>query len=134
LCLHGRCVEVPDYDFFNTDHRYREVTRSSITRCGLKFCTQSFPSSIRASRDPSGGLCGCHSGGADRSACSRPLFLCGRQVAWRSDRLSGLCAAEMTSSLTPEGRRLMTSRLGIYTRPASDGSGMRPSVRSNSTA
>jgi len=32
LCLHGKFMEVPEYDFFNRDHRYRDITRSSITR------------------------------------------------------------------------------------------------------
>ena len=32
LCLHGKFMEVPEYEFFNRDHRYRAVTRTSITR------------------------------------------------------------------------------------------------------
>jgi glycosyltransferase involved in cell wall biosynthesis len=35
LCLRGRCVQVPHYDFFNREHPDREVTRSSITQVAL---------------------------------------------------------------------------------------------------
>jgi glycosyltransferase involved in cell wall biosynthesis len=35
LCLHGRFVEVPEYDFFNRDHPGRAVTKSSIVRRAL---------------------------------------------------------------------------------------------------
>ncbi len=35
LCLHGRFIELPEYDFFNRDHSDRWVTKSSIVRRAL---------------------------------------------------------------------------------------------------
>jgi glycosyltransferase involved in cell wall biosynthesis len=35
LCLHGRFVELPEYDFFNRDHPGRAITKSSIIRRAL---------------------------------------------------------------------------------------------------